>query len=545
MKHLSKHGSASGEKVDPTNNSPTCEPNPLLLDEDVKALQVQQTNPLDAETTKSRPMEYMIKAMDKTASALSKNVGAAVSKKVQKAKDLVMDSSVGWPHGSPDVAGPTKKSKGSDLPVRSSSSNKERGRPLSQNKDDDTCDDHMTIKTVGSGFRKALFKTKGRLGAVLGRMAVTRKPRDAQDDSMRSSLDSACGTLEKDCTDTPKETREVIQIVMTPTIAILLHDVTVALTFLAFLAAIPTWHNWNIIMKNQLPFSVIIVWIITAFFAGMEIGRVKGMRSVSGKTRGHEPAKSLGQPPPSLGSAGIAAASGSASSSHTLPPSEIVVPRHVGMTERESIKVGYVLFHTLLSPFSRIQLLFPDDVTKVVAKHIDSATEAHTNFWSTLTHQTREAWETVGYITVADPLMQRLLKNPDYARKPLKDIVALQDEVVATALDHAGGGTCGKISTFDISKCDVAALESDVVAPCLNLRGIDVFLTDDPQDNLSSHPFLLKHGLRSKPALFINIIAQFANILVYFELPGWFTDFDDIVEADDDANDVRAMKVSA
>lgn len=455
-----------------------------------------------------------------------------------------MDTTVGWPHGSPDATGPTKKSKGSKLPVRSSAGSKEGGPSLHKGKDDDTCDDHITIKTVGSGLRKAYFKTKGRFDAVLDRMKVPRKNRDTQDDSMRSSLDSSVGILEKECTDTPKETGEVIQIVMTPTIAILLHDVTVALTFLGVLAAVPTWHNWNTIMKNQLPSSVILVWIITAFFAGMEIGRVKGMRSVPGKKR-HEASKSLGPPPPRLGSAYTAAASASPSSSATLPPSEIVVQTHVGTIEEESIKVGYALLHMLLSPFSRIKLLFPEDVTEVVAKHVDSAVEADAIFWSTLTHKTRETWETVGYIAVADPLMQRLLKNPDYTHKPLKDVIALQEKEVATALDQAGGDTRGKISTFDKSKYDVSALESNVVAPCLNLRGIDVYVTEDPEDNLSSHPFLLKHGLRSKPTLFINIIAQFANILVYFELPEWFTDFDDIVEADDDTNEVRAIKVSA
>ena len=486
---------------------------------------------------------------------------------MQKAKNIVLDSSVGRSSdGMVDSTTTTKHAKSQRRGESSSNKGGNKGRDGAKIRD--TADTNtISIKTVGSGLKQAFAKSKGRFVDAMegGLRLVTRNTWRANGDadSMRSSLDTMdCNhttTLDDADGDNCATSGDggnvkVIKIVVTPTIAILLHDVTVALTLLALLAAVPTWHNWNSIVKNQLPSSVICVWIIVAFCAGIEIGRVKGMRSVSGKkkTKGSEgisPLHTLS----SIRSAGTTVARTDASVSFTppasvsfSPPSEVLVVRHESITETDPVHEGYALIYTLLSPFAHVKLLFAEDATTLVAKQIDSVAEAPTMFWSTLTHQTREAWETVGFVKVADPLMQRLLKNSDYARKPLKDVVAVQDGDGNGPDDRAGDdSTCGKIGAFDISRYDASTLENDVVAPCMTLRGMDIFLTDDPEDNLSSHPFLLKQGLRKKPTVLVNIIVQWANILVYFQLPDWFTDFDDIFEADDDANDVRAMKVSA
>jgi hypothetical protein len=38
-------------------------------------------------------------------------------------------------------------------------------------------------------------------------------------------------------------------------------------------------------------------------------------------------------------------------------------------------------------------------------------------------------------------------------------------------------------------------------------------------------------------------MTQWANISIYFELPEWLKDWDNIVEDEDDPDDVKALKV--
>jgi hypothetical protein len=82
-----------------------------------------------------------------------------------------------------------------------------------------------------------------------------------------------------------------------------------------------------------------------------------------------------------------------------------------------------------------------------------------------------------------------------------------------------------------------------VVEPLLKLRGMDVFLTDNPEPECCTHPFLLEQGLRDYPTFTLNILSQWGNVLIYFTLPRWVCDFEDIQEEDDDPDDVKALKV--
>lgn len=43
--------------------------------------------------------------------------------------------------------------------------------------------------------------------------------------------------------------------------------------------------------------------------------------------------------------------------------------------------------------------------------------------------------------------------------------------------------------------------------------------------------------------MLINIIMNWANFVVYFDFPEWFTDFDSIQENEDDPVQVKAIKV--
>lgn len=39
------------------------------------------------------------------------------------------------------------------------------------------------------------------------------------------------------------------------------------------------------------------------------------------------------------------------------------------------------------------------------------------------------------------------------------------------------------------------------------------------------------------------MMSQWANILIYFEMPSWIKDWDSVVEEEDDLDDVKALKV--
>jgi hypothetical protein len=45
------------------------------------------------------------------------------------------------------------------------------------------------------------------------------------------------------------------------------------------------------------------------------------------------------------------------------------------------------------------------------------------------------------------------------------------------------------------------------------------------------------------PSFVVNILTQWANILIYFQMPEWVQAWDNIVEHDDDPDDVKALKV--
>jgi len=81
------------------------------------------------------------------------------------------------------------------------------------------------------------------------------------------------------------------------------------------------------------------------------------------------------------------------------------------------------------------------------------------------------------------------------------------------------------------------------VQPICRLRGIDIFLTDCAESEMSTHPFLLKNGLRSVPTFMINMMTQWGSILIYLELPDWVVDTANcLVENDDDPDPIKALK---
>jgi hypothetical protein len=54
-----------------------------------------------------------------------------------------------------------------------------------------------------------------------------------------------------------------------------------------------------------------------------------------------------------------------------------------------------------------------------------------------------------------------------------------------------------------------------------------------------------RNGLRVVPTLLVNMMTQWGCLLIYFEMPVWVKDFTtSLLEKEDDADDVKALKVS-
>jgi hypothetical protein len=285
-----------------------------------------------------------------------------------------------------------------------------------------------------------------------------------------------------------------------------LHDGTIALITLVSIAMIPTWNYWSQIVKEkQVPISVTLLWMTVALFVGMELGmRRRPLR---------DSVEILDLQDELLG--------------FVSEPTSLELETRQG---KQSARKGYGIVTSLFGQFGKFRITSPRDKQKRLRQP-----------WSVLSLSAKKCpkWEKIGFVKVSDPLMKWLMRNPDFTRKPLKQVIESHRE---HPKDDDTIDTSMKIGTFDISQYPASSLEEDVVDPCFHLRGLDCFLTDAAENDMVSHPFLLKQGLRETPTFMVNAVLHWANVLVYFELPDWFTDFDEIVENNDDPNDVKAVK---
>lgn len=320
-----------------------------------------------------------------------------------------------------------------------------------------------------------------------------------------------------------QDSAHVWNIQMNPTLEYLLHDTTIAIALFAMVLSVPTLRNITLVMQGSIPTSVYISWLLLAFAIGMEIGRIRGMRSV-----------------PSITDIPVL----TKDSKSTLTSDEGIPTEISFQVERPPpTKEGYTLIYRFLSsPCRQVRVVFPKDATVVVQMGPTTVPLLLLGkVWSTLSDSSdrvRQAWEMSGFVLVNDSLMTRLLKRPCMRRKKLKDVL-VEDQESSSVSGYMPGKVFGDIR---INEMPAESLEHDVIEPCCKLRGMDVFLTETAEESMSTHPFLLKAGLRDKPTFMVNAIVQWANICLYFELPDWFTDFDNIVEHADDATDVKAIK---
>jgi hypothetical protein len=304
-----------------------------------------------------------------------------------------------------------------------------------------------------------------------------------------------------------------------PILDFLSADATVILILSLSVAIASTLRNWQSVFDNQIPLSVAGSWALLTYALGrvFPVPKLKTSHSVL---------------PISRASSYI-----SESSLHSRNPSEVVdTPRNLSVKVKEEKADTHRFF---LKIFGRKE---PHE--RIKAKTVPESAPKPRKSWTNLQPNRVKVhrWER-RYDPTKDPkrpsdLMQRLSTNKSFRRTVRPD--TLQEE--HPGMDILPCPTSTSLGAFDRSEATADSLDDFVIEPILKLRGMDVFLADQLESHVASHPWLISQGLRNVPTLIVNTVTQWGHILVYFEMPAWVQDWNNIVEDECDADDVKALK---
>jgi hypothetical protein len=230
---------------------------------------------------------------------------------------------------------------------------------------------------------------------------------------------------------------------------------------------------------------------------------------------------------------------------------------------------NHSLFTSLLGTHRSSRIKFQHGTSKLIPHPIKTwtalnnkpsttvATTARATATATAPHRSfRLPWQRNMHPTEDGYLMQHLLKHESFRRIRQSATVLTATRTVTTTTSTADGEDTSNdvfvlpveeskdqhLGSFDLSVNVPDSLDGFVIEPILKLRGMDVFLTDDPEMEASTHPWLVQQGLRSIPTFTVNVLTQWGNILIYFEMPAWVRSFNH-VEEESDPDDVKALKV--
>lgn len=324
-------------------------------------------------------------------------------------------------------------------------------------------------------------------------------------------------------------------LVVGPMVDFLTADATLFM-FLCFATAVyPTLVHWTTIREQgQVPLSCVAAWLLVAFSVGhvVQIGDWKANHS-----RWWWPwSRELVPRAPSR-------------------PSLIEIQHPAQLKIREDVlqeqkRNRHSIF---LGALRRSQAKIKFQAAVQQLPPVRQLWESGTDTWSNLnpSRPAKFLWE-----KTVDPtldrtkntlLMQRLLKNPVYKRvqKRLgsfgRGASGGENGDGGPVADHGEAAPDARMGRFELPEADT--LEEFVIVPMMQLRGMDVFLTDDPETEVATHPWLIGQGLRDVPTVLINVITPWANILIYLEMPSWVDALENLPVHDEDEGDVRALKV--
>lgn len=315
------------------------------------------------------------------------------------------------------------------------------------------------------------------------------------------------------------------------------------------------WENRAYIAANQIPFSVFLPWLVVSYLVGFGVDEYDHMnktadeeledqrRSVLNATQRRRRA-SLGCDVHIEG--------------HTTPHQNDEGRTHVSRTRR--------LIHRVTG---RMHL---GAKTTRTSDRFNSFVENQL-FFNTLSP--KKALEDARAPFSDDAaFMHHLLKYPDFKRKKkhkrdtahhaVEEIGDREKKVLSKEESLA------LLGQVDLKNADAQSLveeceqyAEEVVESVFSLRGMDMFLGDEPEELIYRQPILHKSGLRKTPTFIGNLMMPFGNMTVYFKvsgnwrrnidiknsyayvykMPKWVKDWSNLPdETEDDSPDVRALK---
>jgi len=200
-------------------------------------------------------------------------------------------------------------------------------------------------------------------------------------------------------------------------------------------------------------------------------------------------------------------------------------------------------------------LVTPGTTSDATSAEWSSLTDIPGDIWTTLedaTRRTKAYWEEHVYDKPTGALMQRLLKYDDFRTKPCTYTESYRQSDTDMYASIGGDATEGVYDTrmkterlghVNTGNHRASTLQANIeVDPLFKLRGMDVFRGDIPEERVWRQPILEQNGLRDVPTFIVNLMLPGANLVVYFQMPGWIKRFEDIVEEADDAEDTKAFK---
>ena len=336
----------------------------------------------------------------------------------------------------------------------------------------------------------------------------------------KSSLESAATAA--------KKARRVV--VLGPLGDFLTADTTLIFVLAVLTSIYPTYVHWSEIVNDRIPFfPVTFCWLVVAHTGGWCVSVFVTARSKAKALQSHLPRSKILPEDTPLGR--------TVSPARARPQDKCMLP-----VDEQPLRGGR---HRLLRGLFRGSRLRFESLEAPVSK-----------VW-----KKRPAWSNLSRsVTVTDPtadlangaLMNRLLRTGNFrlVRKSKLAAKGLSTDETSKRLLRPSTSTPSTSSSSPrmggISiVADADTLNDYVVDSLFKLRGMDVFLTDEvPEGRVGNHPWLIQQGLRDAPTFILNVLTQWGNLILYFEMPEWVEDWDGSPELVSDKEDVKAFKVS-
>jgi hypothetical protein len=303
-----------------------------------------------------------------------------------------------------------------------------------------------------------------------------------------------------------------------PILEFLTADATIIMILSFSMALALTLQSWKTIQNNQVPLSVAGSWALLTYAVGhvFPVPKLKTSRRIL---------------PPSRVTSSI-----SQSSFDSLILSEVIgTTSTLCIEEKEGKAVTHRFFLKLFGPKQREQIKLKG-VPESASKSRHSWTNLQPN--RVKVHRWERRYDPTKDTKRRGDLMQCLLKNDSFRRAVRPH--PIQEEL--RHMDILPSQSSTDLGAFDPSHATADSLDDYVIEPILKLRGMDVFQADQLESHVASHPWLISQGMRNVPTLVVNTLTQWGHILVYFEMPEWVQDWNNIVEDECDPDDVKALK---